>query len=35
MIFDEIVEVANNTSYGLGASIWTRDLTRAERIAKG
>ena len=26
---EEIVTVANNTSYGLGAGIWTRDISKA------
>ena len=30
---NEAVELANNTDYGLGASIHTQDLERAERIA--
>jgi succinate-semialdehyde dehydrogenase/glutarate-semialdehyde dehydrogenase len=30
---DDAVSVANDTEYGLGAAIWGRDLTRAERIA--
>jgi succinate-semialdehyde dehydrogenase/glutarate-semialdehyde dehydrogenase len=29
---DEAVAVANATEYGLGASIWSRDLNRAERL---
>jgi succinate-semialdehyde dehydrogenase/glutarate-semialdehyde dehydrogenase len=30
---DEAVAVANDTEYGLGASIWSKDLLRAERLA--
>lgn len=30
----EVVEWANSTSYGLSASIWTRDVTRAHRVAE-
>jgi len=30
---DEAIEVANNTEFGLGASVWSRDLLRAERLA--
>ncbi|KAI1319495.1 Aldehyde/histidinol dehydrogenase [Xylariaceae sp. FL0255] len=30
---DEVVDKANNTQYGLGASVWTRDMERAERIS--
>jgi len=31
---DEAVRVANDTEYGLGAAIWSRDLQRAERLAR-
>ncbi len=30
---DEAVRVANDTVFGLGAAVWSRDLERAERIA--
>jgi aldehyde dehydrogenase (NAD+) len=32
---DEAVAIANGTDYGLGAGLWTRDLSRAHRVAGG
>ncbi|MDD3873408.1 MAG: aldehyde dehydrogenase family protein [Methanosarcina sp.] len=31
---DEAVEIANSTEFGLGAEIWSRNLERAQRLAK-
>ena len=31
---NEMVAIANNHPYGLGASIWTRDLERIERLTQ-
>ena len=31
---NEAVKVANSTEFGLGAEIWSRDLERAQRLAK-
>jgi acyl-CoA reductase-like NAD-dependent aldehyde dehydrogenase len=30
---EEVMAVANDTVYGLGGGLWTRDLARAHRIA--
>lgn len=31
---EEVVQLANDSSYGLGGGLWTRDLGRAHRIAR-
>ncbi|CAG8962080.1 hypothetical protein HYFRA_00005123 [Hymenoscyphus fraxineus] len=31
---DEALEMANDTTYGLGSAVFTQDLTRAHRVAK-
>jgi len=31
---EELIEEANASAYGLGASIWTPDLARAEALAR-
>jgi acyl-CoA reductase-like NAD-dependent aldehyde dehydrogenase len=31
---EEAVRIANGTAYGLGGGLWTRDLSRAHKVAR-
>jgi aldehyde dehydrogenase (NAD+) len=32
---DEAIAIANDTIYGLAAAVWTNDVTKAHRVARG
>ena len=32
---DEVIAMANDSSYGLGGAVWTRDINRAIRVSRG
>ena len=32
---DEVIRLANQSEYGLGGAVWTKDINRAFRVARG
>ncbi len=32
---DEVIAMANESEYGLGGAVWTKDINRALRVARG
>ena len=32
---DEVIERGNRTSFGLGSGVWTKDVTKAHKVARG
>ena len=32
---DEVIKMANDTEYGLAGAVWTKDINRALRVARG
>ena len=32
---DEVIAMANDSTYGLGGAVWTRDINRAIRVSRG
>ena len=32
---DDVISQSNNTNYGLAASVWTRDINKAHKVAQG
>ena len=31
---DEVIAMANDSTYGLGGAVWTQDITRAMKVAR-
>ncbi|GAY74958.1 aldehyde dehydrogenase B [Sporolactobacillus inulinus] len=32
---DEVIKLANESDYGLGGAVWTKDINKALRVARG
>ena len=32
---DEVIKLANDSTYGLGGAVWTRDINKAMRVCQG
>ena len=32
---DEVIDMANDSIYGLGGAVWTQDINKALKVARG